>query len=202
MVTEDFLVYQTAVSKPSVLDWCNYCRDLCLTYLIKQSQPLGGPNTVIEIDESKFDGCNGHRLSGQWIFSGIQQQSNWSCFIFPVGEKKDGASLIEIIEQWVKPGTTLLCNWKPLERLTTDGYNYLTLSHNMTFKNVDEAELGPSCTNSSCNFWKTIRSSVSSENLNCENAFDSAMGERIWRKQQGDEDVFLSFIKAVKFVYS
>lgn len=202
MVTEDFLVYQTAINKPSVLDWCNYCRELCLTYLLKQSQPLGGPNTIIEIDESKFDGCNGHRLSGQWIFSGIQQQSNWTCFIFPVGEKKDGASLIEIIEQWVKPGTTLLCNWKPFERLTGDGYNYLTLSHSMTFKNVDETELGISHTESSCNFWKNIRSSVSSENLNSENVFDSAMGERIWRKQQGDEDVFLSFIKAVKFVYS
>ena len=37
-----------------VVDWCNFCREVCATVLEMKSEPIGGVGKVVEIDESKF----------------------------------------------------------------------------------------------------------------------------------------------------
>jgi len=47
-------LHETALSKKTVIDFYNFCREVCSVMLDKQSQPIGGPGKIVEIDESMF----------------------------------------------------------------------------------------------------------------------------------------------------
>ena len=38
----------------TIVDWCNFCRELCLIILEMDSEPIGGLDKIVEIDEWKF----------------------------------------------------------------------------------------------------------------------------------------------------
>ncbi len=42
------------LSKKAVIDWYNFCRDICTEFLQRNPPLLGGLGVVVEIDESKF----------------------------------------------------------------------------------------------------------------------------------------------------
>ncbi len=44
------------------VDWYNFCRDIYSKHFLANSAVIGGPGTVVEIDESKF---------GKWSYSTI-----------------------------------------------------------------------------------------------------------------------------------
>jgi len=69
---------------------------------------------VVEIDESKFGRrkyYRGHRVEGQWVFGGIERITG-KCFLVPV-ERRDKNTLLELIKQWILPGTLIISDcWK------------------------------------------------------------------------------------------
>ena len=40
------------LEKYNSIDWCNFCRELCVVYIAEHSQKIGGPGTVVEVDEA------------------------------------------------------------------------------------------------------------------------------------------------------
>ena len=81
------------------VDWCNYlCEDndysitdshymqACGEYLERVSEPLGGPGTIVEIDEAKFGRWKYHRgryVDGHWVLGGIERGTD-KMFLVPV----------------------------------------------------------------------------------------------------------------------
>ena len=51
-VTE--IARELMINKNTVVDWLNFCRDICCHVMVQNYQPIGGPGTIVEIDESKF----------------------------------------------------------------------------------------------------------------------------------------------------
>lgn len=41
-------------SSKTVVDWTSFCREVCLIVINKNSEKLGGPGKIVEIDEAKF----------------------------------------------------------------------------------------------------------------------------------------------------
>ena len=41
-------------SSRTVVDWANFCREVAIDAVFKHSEKIGGPGSVVEIDESKF----------------------------------------------------------------------------------------------------------------------------------------------------
>jgi len=39
-------------SRPTIIDWSRYCRDLCMYHYESSSQVIGGPGCVVEINET------------------------------------------------------------------------------------------------------------------------------------------------------
>ncbi|KAK9711734.1 ISXO2-like transposase domain [Popillia japonica] len=80
---------------------------------------LGGPGIVVEIDESKIGRRKyhkGHRIEGQWVFGGFERGTG-RVFMVPV-EQRDAGTLLPIIKQWIKPGTTIISDcWKAYDVL-------------------------------------------------------------------------------------
>lgn len=111
-------------------DFASFCREVCYDKAIRNADPLGGPDKIVEIDESKFGRRKynrGHRVEGQWVFGGIERGSG-RVFMVPV-EKRDAATLLAIIQQWILPGTTIISDcWKAYGCLGSQGYTHLTAS--------------------------------------------------------------------------
>ena len=76
--------------------------------LEQDSEVIGGPGKIVEIDESKFGKRKynrGKRVDGVWVFGGIEQGSN-RMFMTAV-EDRSTATLLPIIKKFIKPGITI-----------------------------------------------------------------------------------------------
>ena len=48
-------VQSTGVSKPTIIDWHNHLREVCL-FIFQRNVQMGGPGKIVQIDESYFNG--------------------------------------------------------------------------------------------------------------------------------------------------
>lgn len=79
-----------------VVDWCNFCRDVCEEHLIQNPVEVGGfdqtgNSNIVEDDESLFYHRNYHR--GHWR----PERGNDRCFMVEVPDR-EAETLLAIIE--------------------------------------------------------------------------------------------------------
>jgi len=115
----------------------NFLREVCSVIVQEQSEPIGGPGKIVEIDESKFGKRKynrGKRVDGVWVFGGIERDSNPpKCFFVPVPDRSP-STLIPIILQWILPGTIIASDcWKAYSSLQSEGYIHNTVNHKLQF---------------------------------------------------------------------
>src|SRR3982750_3733849 len=96
---------------------------------------LGGEEIIVEIDESKFGKRKynrGHRVDGQWIVGGFERGTG-RLFLVAV-ENRTKETLLSVIKQWVKPGTTIYTDyWKSYDCLGDEGFHHLKVNHSINF---------------------------------------------------------------------
>jgi len=134
---QEIVIYETRIGTHAVVHFYNFLREVCSVILQEQSEAIGGPGKFVEIDESKFGKRKyhrGRRVEGVWVFGGIERDSNPpKCLFVPV-EDHSAATLIPIIKQWIKPGTTVLSDcWKAYQSLNAEGYIHSTVNHSIEF---------------------------------------------------------------------
>jgi hypothetical protein len=75
-----------------------------LDCLVETSQKIGGPNTVVEIDESKIGWRKynrGYPVIGQWVFGGVER---WSGRTFPVPvPDRTEDTVTALVLRWIEP---------------------------------------------------------------------------------------------------
>ena len=88
---EFIVLHETRLSKPTVVDFYNFCREVCVVVLEQHSEAIGGLGRYVEIDESKFGKRKYHRgkrVEGVWVFGGIERDSNPpKCFFTTVTDR-------------------------------------------------------------------------------------------------------------------
>ena len=125
----------------TVSDWYNFCRDVCETDLVGKSEKIGGPGTIVEIDESVFSRRKynrGRLTETKWVFGGIQRGTK-KCFLVEV-ERRDADTLLPIIQQYIEPGTHIIHDgWRAYNNihLLPENYTHATIIHAENF--VDPA---------------------------------------------------------------
>lgn len=137
------LLEEIKTSHSTVVDWSSFCREVCLDWVFENRRQIGGPGTIVEIDESKFGRRKynrGRLVEGQWIFGGVQRGNSGNFFVVPV-ENRDADTLIQIIREWILPGTTIISDcWKAYNTLEHEGFLHLRVNHSVEF--VDTADSG------------------------------------------------------------
>ena len=51
---QHIVVHEIGISHTTVVDFYNFCREVCSIVLQEQSEQISGPGKIVEIDESKF----------------------------------------------------------------------------------------------------------------------------------------------------
>lgn len=113
-VTQDFIMGEINITRDTAVDWSNFCREVVHYGMLLNKNKIGGEGIIVEIDESKFGKHKyhrGHAVEGQWVFGGVERGSG-NCFLVPV-EKRDKDTLLNVIKDWILPGTTIVSDfWK------------------------------------------------------------------------------------------
>ena len=83
------IIEEYCLSSSTVADWGMFCRETILVFMAGCSEKLGGPNKIVEVNESKFGRRKyhrGHPVKGQWAFGGVQRESGRT-FLVPVPDR-------------------------------------------------------------------------------------------------------------------
>ena len=187
-------------SSHTAVDWYNFAREVCVDILETNSEQIGGPGEIIEIDESKFGKRKYHRgkrVEGVWVFGGIERSSKK--YFMQCVTDRSAATLIPIIIWHVKPGTTIMSDCrKAYLKLDEEGYLHLIVNHSIQFK---DNETG-ACTNTIEATWGAVKRSLPRYGTK-KDMYDTYFAEYCIRKQylNSSSDKFLAFLELVRKIY-
>lgn len=136
--------HEMNITSKTCVDWYNFAREVCEEYLLRHSEPIGGPGIDVEIDESKFGKRKYHRgrmQEGQWVFGGREKNDRQKIFMQTV-DARDEQTLLPLIQKWILPGSIIHSDcWKSYSKLGDMGYQHLTVNHSVEFTNQDTGTL-------------------------------------------------------------
>ncbi|XP_072399973.1 uncharacterized protein [Diabrotica undecimpunctata] len=159
----EFVGCEFEISSRTMATWFSSCREVIQDYVINNSVKLGGVNTFVEIHDAKFGRIKctrGNRVKKQW-FGGYDRNSN-NCFLVPV-ESKDADSLLEVVKEWVLPGTTIYSHsWKEYKCLDHEGFMQETRDHSKQFVVLDKTDVYTQNLN---HIWREVRSTIPTPGL-------------------------------------
>ena len=194
---------ESGISEHSIVDWFQFCRDVCVDLLDSElglgrgSDIVGGPGVTVEIDESKFGKRKynrGKHIDGVWVFGGIERDNKANCF-FVVCKDCTADTLINLIKKYIRPGTHIVSDcWKSYNSIEDLGLGYThdTVNHSKFFKDPNTGEH----TNNIENSWLCIKKSKHGRGFN-HDLLPSYFAEFIFRRKylKQREDPFSIFIK-------
>uniref|UniRef100_A0A0L8GVF4 ISXO2-like transposase domain-containing protein n=1 Tax=Octopus bimaculoides TaxID=37653 RepID=A0A0L8GVF4_OCTBM len=183
------------IANVAVTDWRNFCRDVYAEYYVAQNIKLGGPNRIVEIDESAFVRRKynvGHRVKTQWVFGALERDTR-RCFLVAV-EDRSADTLLGIIQDRILPGTTIISYlWRSYNTLNQLGYRHLTVNHSINF--VDPATFAT--TNHIECLWKHVKNRNKRENGTARNLLQTHLIEFMWRYEFKDE-IFQKLLEQIR----
>ena len=196
---------EVQVAEHTAVDWYNFARDVCAQHFINNPAAIGGPGLGVEIDESKFGRRKynrGRMTDGHWVFGGVQRLTG-QAFLVEV-EHRDARTLLPIIEEFIKPGSTILSDeWRAysrIERIPGKNYRHITVNHSVNF--VDP-ETGAH-TQQVESLWSGCKRMMRKEGTMHSSLFDTYLPEFMWRKQFDTpfQNAFENIIKHIAEQYS
>ncbi|XP_028416130.1 uncharacterized protein LOC114543892 [Dendronephthya gigantea] len=189
--------HELNIASNTAVDWDSFCRETCEVTLIEREEQIGGPGKTVQIDESKFGKrkCHrGHRVEGQWVFGGIEEESRRS-FMVAV-DKRHEATLLPLIKKHIAKETTIVSDcWKAYSKLELNGYQHRLVNHSKEFVNEDGFH-----TNKIEGHWRQAKSKLPCFGVR-KLAFSSYLAEFLWRYENKGKDLFSIFLNDIKKIY-
>ncbi|CAM9741781.1 unnamed protein product, partial [Heterosigma akashiwo] len=185
-------------SSATVCDWRNFCREVVQIYFIDNSQPIGGPGMIVEIDEAKFGKRKynrGHRVEGFWVIGAVPES------LLPGDQAprqhRDADTLLPWIAANVRAGSTIQTDGWPayngIAQIPNRNYQHTTVVHAHEFVAADGTH-----TNSIESAWSKVRARIPRHGARKHFA-DGFLGEYIFQQKcrHGGLDPFMHFLTTV-----
>ena len=118
----------------TVCKWADKCRQVVYDHLFSHPEKIGGPGVIVFMfGRRKYH--RGHRVDRQWVFGGIEANTEKSFFI-PVADRKE-STLIPIVKDWIKPGSIIRSDgWAGYQCLQAEGYTHEVVNHSVASKTL------------------------------------------------------------------
>ena len=146
----------------TVVDWKNFCRDVCIDILIQDNKKIGGRGHVAEI-ESKFGRRKynrGRRVDGCWVIGGIDRYSRET--FFEIVEDRSAETLLPILIKNIHPETLVISDcWKSYSKLSNHFREHKTINHSLQFVDPNDRQVH---TNNIESQWRVLKRNVLPKN--------------------------------------
>ena len=106
----------TRVSAKTISELYNLCNSAMRSYIIDNLEPIGGPGTIVQINESilrRRKYRRGRTKPQIWIVGAIEMlpEGRTGRIIITRVPNRTSTTLIPIIQHFIKPGTTIFFRW-------------------------------------------------------------------------------------------
>lgn len=131
---------EVEIPNSAAINWSVYCREVCLHWVYQNRRQIGGPGTIVEMDEGEL-ACRkrGGMVKGQWVFGGVQRGDSSKFFVVPV-EECEAKTVIKLVKDWILPGTIVISDcWKVYDTLQDEGFLNLRVSHSVEFMSAGQS---------------------------------------------------------------
>jgi len=195
------LSWQTAV------DWANFCRDVCMQWIVDNPIEIGGMDLQgqpleVEIDKSYFfhrKYHRGQRRDGMWVFGGTERGSG-RCFT-EIVDRRDAATLLPLVEQHILPGTRIISDMWPayatIDQLNNGVYAHDTVNHSLHFVDPVDDTIH---TQNIEGMWAHAKRKLRYQFGTSRALFPGYLDEFVWRKSH-PERKFSNFLQCVSEQY-
>lgn len=200
-MSQDQIHHELQLSSRTDVDWASFCREVCETAIMRDSERIGGKDIVVEKDESKFAKRKynvGHRIQGGWVFGGREKDDKRKVFMEAVPDRT-AVTLLNIIQKWVAPGSIIWSDcWKSYNKIPElpEGYKHATVNHSQNF--VDP-ETG-TCTNRIESDWRHAKAEFPRFGTKPD-MYSSYLAVFMWKRKHAGEDLFMQLIRDIAKIH-
>ncbi len=166
-----------------IVEWFRAQRQACLEVLLEDSLTgqLGGPQKIVEIDETKIGKRKyhrGHRVEGAWVFGAIEREGEQGFKLCKV-HRRDAPTLMGLIKRWIRPGSIIMSDcWKAYDGIAHQGFQHLKVNHKLTFKNPETG----ACTNLIEGSWLHVKKNLPKYGTS-KKWLSGYLAEYLWKRQ-------------------
>ena len=167
---------------------------------------MGGPNKIVEIDESLFIKVKHHKGKDLkrpqvWVF-GLYERDTKKCFFVEV-PKRDAFTLLNVIYKYCLPGTIIYSDcWRAYHRIISldKSFEHKTVNHDLFFKDPDTGVH----TNSIESVWCSGKTHIKSMRGVYRFYLTAYLDEYIWRRNVCESrlDASEMILQAISMFYS
>ncbi|XP_052739130.1 uncharacterized protein LOC128198332 [Bicyclus anynana] len=121
--------------RATISDWFYYCREAVLYFINKQDNvgTIGGPNKIVQNDESKFGKRKynkGRHIEGHWVIGMIEDGPGDLRLEVCPDNIRSADVLVPFIKKHVEVGTTIHTYfWQAYDCLSHHGYTHKIVNH-------------------------------------------------------------------------
>lgn len=167
---------ESGVNMNTVVEYFNFCREVCYVIVTNNSVPIGGEDKVVEVEESHIitrKHGKGRLLKNEaeqmWVFGGIERESK-KCFIVRVHSREKN-TLVPLVKHFVLPGTKVITDgWQSYQSLKEEGFQDEFVNHSLQFVS-SEGSLRHTGTQNTERLWKSLKSAGKKEGRPADNLY-------------------------------
>lgn len=199
---------ETETHLSTVVDWSNYCRKECQTWVERQPCQIGGMDEngvpiVVEVDETKYSHRKYHRglwRLGHWVFGAVERDSG-RCFLAEIPDRKT-QTLHSIIKQHILPGSHVISDelpaYKDIDKIHRGIYIHSVVNHQKNFVDPNDCDIH---TQNIESVWMRAKRKLRRQGGTSRDLFPSYLDEFIFRNAFHDSDIFSSFLICLRETY-
>ena len=200
--SEKLMLDDFSFSKHTVVDWSRFCRELCVENYEIDDGVIGGPGTIVEIDETHIvrrKNNVGRSLSAGWLFGGIERRTDGQFRgFFKIVYNRSGPLLKHLIKQHVAAGTHIITDgWAGYTGLDRLGYIHSIVIHDENFISPSDQDVNTQLIESN---WGSLKRFIRAHGTNKGNFLVEYICEWIFRGQY--ENVYEKLLEVIRNKYT
>ncbi|XP_058122853.1 uncharacterized protein LOC131293818 [Anopheles ziemanni] len=196
----EFAAADSGTSRKTAGKWYQILRKLSADHVFHHQNQIGGEGCVVELDESVVTKRKYHRgrmsYNNQvWVFGGICRETR-DIFV-EIVEKRDRATLHNLIVTHVRPGTTIMTDcWRSYNGLSLHGFIHQSINHSQYFIHPEDPTVH---TQNIENVWRWLKPFLREKGTNRAGLMEYIREYEVKRR---NDDTFLTILNIIKIAQS
>lgn len=192
------IISTSGIHSEAVSEWTKFIRQMVADCVESEQVKIGGPNIIIEVDETKLGKRKyhrGHKVEGVWIIAGVERTNEKKLFLIEV-EDRSASTILEVFRTFVLPGSVVYTDgWAAYPQVCNElNLEHHYVNHKHFFKDPNTGVH----TNTVEGTNNGIKHLIKPRNRTKKNINDH-LYYYIWRRQNKN-NIWLAFINALKEV--